>query len=85
MEIMCLSLDVEPLPHERFRPGELRTNEQAKIPQGSINNKNTANGTTRHITSQTELKPSKYLALLVDVFPHCLITPRNGTPQQWKN
>jgi hypothetical protein len=49
MEILRLSLDVEPLPHEGFRPGELRMNEQAKIPQSSINKKNTANGTTRHI------------------------------------
>ena len=32
--------------------------------------------------AQIEVKPSKYLALLVALFPHCLIPPR---PQQWRN
>jgi hypothetical protein len=82
MEILRLSLDVEPLPHEGFRPGELRMNEQAKIPQSSINKK--TQQTEQRGTSQTELKARKYLALLVALFPHCLITPRNNTPQQWK-
>ena len=31
-------------------------------------------------TSETELKARKYLALLVALFPHCLITPRNHAP-----
>jgi len=79
MEILRLSLDVEPLPHEGFRPGELRMNEQAKIPHSSINKK--TQQTEQRGTSETELKARKYLALLVALFPHCLITPRNFASQ----
>jgi len=53
-------------------------NEQAEIPQSSINKK--TQQTEQQDASQTELKPSKYLALLVALFPHCLITPRNHAP-----
>ena len=62
MEIMCLSLDVEPLPHEGFRPGELRMNdEQRKKKTTRLDQpKNTANGATRHI-SHTERKASKQI------------------------
>ena len=54
-------------------------NEQAEIPQSSINKK--TQQTEQQDASQTELKPSKYLALLVALFPHCLITPRNFASQ----
>jgi len=48
MEILRLSLDVEPLPHEGFRPGELRMNEQAKIPHSSINKKHSKRNNKTH-------------------------------------
>lgn len=60
-------------------------NKGKKKPQGSINQK----------TQQTEQRgiypilngkqASKYLALLVALFPHCLIPPRNHALQQWEN
>ena len=54
-------------------------NEQAEIPQSSINKK--TQQTEQRGTSETELKARKYLALLVALFPHCLITPRNFASQ----
>ena len=76
VEILRLRLDVEPLPHKGFRPGELQMNKQGRASRSKTQQ------TEQQDPAQIEVKPSKYLALLVALFPHCLIPPR---PQQWKN
>ena len=57
-------------------PSRVQMNKQGTTSQSKTEQ------TEQQDPAQIELKPSKYLALLVALFPHCLIPPR---PQQWKN
>jgi len=69
VEILRLRLDVEPLPHKGFRPGELQMNKQGTASRSKTEQ------TEQQDPAQIELKPSKYLALLVALFPHVSYLP----------
>lgn len=72
MEIVCLALDVEPLPHKGFGPWELHIKKPTK--KALLDQKHSRE--TTRCPDWSETPPQRkltYLALLVALFPHCLI------------